>query len=443
MNRSARGHLVADAYYMRYAPIDPKLFIENRASLKRLLPANSLAVVNANDILPTNADGSLLLKPNADLFHLTGIEQEESLLLLYPDAHEEKHREVLFVRQPNPLLETWEGHKLTKDEARKLSGVARVEWLADFPALFHRLMCECEHAYLNSNEHKRAHIVVETREARFVRETRQRYPLHDYRRLAPLMHRLRAVKSDLEVAQIQKACDITGAGFRRVCKVVKPGLNEMAVEAEFAREFIRRGGHFAYCPIIATGLNACVLHYLQNDQVCRSGQLLLLDVAASYANYSADLTRTIPVNGRFTRRQRQVYNAVLRVLRAVSQAATPGKLPKDWQKEAEAFIEKELVDLGLLKLADIRKQDPDEPAFRKYFMHGVGHPLGLDVHDVTLTVEPIQPGWVLTVEPAIYLREEGFAVRLENDILVQEGGNVDLMAAIPIEAEDIEALMGR
>jgi Xaa-Pro aminopeptidase len=428
---------------MRYAPIDPKLFIENRASLKRLLPANSLAVVNANDILPTNADGSLLLKPNADLFHLTGIEQEESLLLLYPDAHEEKHREVLFVRQPNPLLETWEGHKLTKDEARKLSGVARVEWLADFPALFHRLMCECEHAYLNSNEHKRAHIVVETREARFVRETRQRYPLHDYRRLAPLMHRLRAVKSDLEVAQIQKACDITGAGFRRVCKVVKPGLNEMAVEAEFAREFIRRGGHFAYCPIIATGLNACVLHYLQNDQVCRSGQLLLLDVAASYANYSADLTRTIPVNGRFTRRQRQVYNAVLRVLRAVSQAATPGKLPKDWQKEAEAFIEKELVDLGLLKLADIRKQDPDEPAFRKYFMHGVGHPLGLDVHDVTLTVEPIQPGWVLTVEPAIYLREEGFAVRLENDILVQEGGNVDLMAAIPIEAEDIEALMGR
>jgi Xaa-Pro aminopeptidase len=428
---------------MRYAPIDPKLFIENRASLKRLLPANSLAVVNANDILPTNADGSLLLKPNADLFHLTGIEQEESLLLLYPDAHEEKHREVLFVRQPNPLLETWEGHKLTKDEARKLSGVARVEWLADFPALFHRLMCECEHAYLNSNEHKRAHIVVETREARFVRETRQRYPLHDYRRLAPLMHWLRAVKSDLEVAQIQKACDITGAGFRRVCKVVKPGLNEMAVEAEFAREFIRRGGHFAYCPIIATGLNACVLHYLQNDQVCRSGQLLLLDVAASYANYSADLTRTIPVNGRFTRRQRQVYNAVLRVLRAVSQAATPGKLPKDWQKEAEAFIEKELVDLGLLKLADIRKQDPDEPAFRKYFMHGVGHPLGLDVHDVTLTVEPIQPGWVLTVEPAIYLREEGFAVRLENDILVQEGGNVDLMAAIPIEAEDIEALMGR
>ena len=443
MNRSACGHLVADAYYMRYAPIDPKLFIENRASLKRLLPANSLAVVNANDILPTNADGSLLLKPNADLFHLTGIEQEESLLLLYPDAHEEKHREVLFVRQPNPLLETWEGHKLTKDEARKLSGVARVEWLADFPALFHRLMCECEHAYLNSNEHKRAHIVVETREARFVRETRQRYPLHDYRRLAPLMHWLRAVKSDLEVAQIQKACDITGAGFRRVCKVVKPGLNEMAVEAEFAREFIRRGGHFAYCPIIATGLNACVLHYLQNDQVCRSGQLLLLDVAASYANYSADLTRTIPVNGRFTRRQRQVYNAVLRVLRAVSQAATPGKLPKDWQKEAEAFIEKELVDLGLLKLADIRKQDPDEPAFRKYFMHGVGHPLGLDVHDVTLTVEPIQPGWVLTVEPAIYLREEGFAVRLENDILVQEGGNVDLMAAIPIEAEDIEALMGR
>jgi Xaa-Pro aminopeptidase len=428
---------------MRYAPIDPKLFVENRAGLKRLLLPNALAVVNANDILPANADGTFLLKQNADLFYLTGIEQEESILLLYPDAHEEKHREILFLRQPNLLLETWEGHKLNKEEAKKISGVARVEWLSEFPAVFHRLMCECEHACLNSNEHKRAHIVVETREARFVKETQQNYPLHDYQRLAPLMHRLRAVKSEREVAMIRKACDITEAGFRRVCKVVKPGINEMEVEAEFAREFIRRGGQFAYNPIIACGLNACALHYLQNDQPCRAGQLLLLDVAASYANYNADLTRTIPVNGRFTKRQKQVYNAVLRVLRAVSRAATPGKLPKDWQKEAESFIEKELVDLGLLKMSAIKKQDPDEPAFKKYFMHGVGHPLGLDVHDLALTVEPIQAGWVLTVEPAIYIREEGFAVRLENDILVQEGGNADLMADIPIEAGEIETLMNR
>lgn len=428
---------------MRYPPIDPQLFIANRANLKRLLLPNSLAVVNANDVLPTNADGTFLLKQNTDLFYLTGIEQEESLLLLYPDAPEEKHREILFLRQPNPLLETWEGHKLTKAEAKQISGVARVEWLTDFPALFHRLMCECDHAYLNSNEHKRAQIVVETRDARFVKEVQAKYPLHSYQRLAKLMHPLRAIKSGLEVALIQKACDITAAGFRRVCKIVKPGINEMEVEAEFAREFIRRGGQFAYNPIIACGANACALHYLQNDQPCRNGQLLLLDVAASYANYNADLTRTIPVNGRFTKRQKQVYNAVLRVLRAASKAAVPGKLPKDWQTEAESFIEKELVDLKLLKLSDIKKQDPDDKAFRKYFMHGVGHPLGLDVHDLGLTTGPIQKGWVLTVEPGIYIKEEGFAVRLENDILVQDGGNIDLMAQIPIEVGDIEHLMNR
>jgi Xaa-Pro aminopeptidase len=428
---------------MRYTPIDPQLFIGNRANLKRLLLPNSLAIVNANDVLPTNADGTFLLKQNTDLFYLTGIEQEESILLLYPDAHEEKHREILFLREPYELLETWEGHKLTKTEARQISGIARVEWLADFPAVLHRLMCECDRAYLNSNEHKRAHIVVETREARFVKETQAKYPLHHYCRLAPLLHQLRAIKSPAEVALIQQACDITEAGFRRVCKVVRPGVNEMAVEAEFAREFIRRGGQFAYNPIIASGANACALHYLQNDQPCRAGQLLLLDVAASYANYNADLTRTIPVSGKFTKRQRQVYNAVLRVLRAVSKAAIPGKLPKDWQAEAESFIEKELVDLKLLKLSDIKKQSPDNKAFRKYFMHGVGHPLGLDVHDLGLTTGPIQKGWVLTVEPAIYIREEGFAVRLENDILVQEGGNVDLMARIPIEASDIEHLMNR
>lgn len=428
---------------MRYAPIDPLLFAENRANLKRLLRPNSLAVVNANDVLPTNADGTFLLKQNTDLFYLTGIEQEESILLLYPDAHDAKQREILFLRESNPLLETWEGHKLTKAEAKQISGVARVEWLSDFPALFHRLMCECEHAYLNSNEHKRAHIIVETREARFVRETQAKYPLHNYQRLAPLLHQLRAIKSRTEVALIQKACDITGAGFRRVCKTVKPGINEMEVEAEFAREFIRRGGQFAYNPIIACGANACALHYVENNQPCRAGQLLLLDVAASYANYNADLTRTIPVSGKFTKRQKQVYNAVLRVLRAVSKAATPGKLPKDWQTEAEAFIEKELVDLKLLKLSDIKKQDPDNKVFRKYFMHGVGHPLGLDVHDLGLTTGPIQKGWVLTVEPGIYIREEGFAVRLENDILVQDGGNLDLMAQIPIEADDIEHLMNR
>jgi Xaa-Pro aminopeptidase len=283
--------------------------------------------------------------------------------------------------------------------------------------------------------------VVGTRDARFVREVQRVYPLHDYQRLARLMHRLRAVKSDLEIALIRKACEITEAGFRRVCRFVQPGVNEMEVEAEFAHEFIRRGGQFAYSPIIASGKNACALHYLENDQPCRKGDLLLLDVAAAYANYNADLTRTIPVSGRFSRRQRQVYDAVLRVLRATAHAATPGKLLKDWQKEAEALMEKELVGLGLLKTSQLKRQPHVEPAFKKYFMHGVGHPLGLDVHDVTLTVEPIQPGWVLTVEPGIYLREEGFAVRLENDILVREGGNVNLLESVPIEAEEIEQLM--
>lgn len=428
---------------MRYDPIDSSLFVQNRERLAKLLQPNSLAVLNANDILPTNADGTLLLRQNSDLFYLAGVDQEESILLLYPDAHEENMREILFLRETSDLIAIWEGHKLTKEEARKVSGIQRVEWLSEFPALFHRLMCECEHVYLNTNEHKRAVVTVETRDARFVRDVRARYPLHDYQRLARLMHRLRAVKSKPEVEVIRKACAITKAGFLRVCQFVKPGVNEMEVEAEFAHEFIRRGGDFAYNPIIASGPNACVLHYVANDQPCRKGDLLLLDVAAKYANYNSDLTRTIPVSGRFTRRQKQVYNAVLRVLRACSRAAVPGKLPRVWQKEAEAFIQEELLSLGLLRPADIRKQDRDKPALKKYFMHGVGHPLGLDVHDVTHTTEPIQPGWVLTVEPAIYIPQEGFAVRLENNILVQPGANIDLMADIPIEAGDIEDLMSR
>ena len=404
---------------------------------------NSLAVVNANDILPTNADGTVPMRPSSDLFYLTGVEQEETILLLYPGAHEESMREILFLRETSPLLATWEGHKLTKEEARAVSGIQRVEWLTEFRPLFHRLMCECDHAYLNSNEHKRAVIEVVTREARFVADTRSRYPLHDYQRLAPLLHRLRAVKSEPELELIRQACAITKAGFLRVCGFVKPGVTETEVEAEFAHEFIRRGGNFAYSPIIASGPNACVLHYIQNDQVCKKGDLLLLDVAASYANYNSDLTRTIPVSGRFSRRQRQVYDAVLRVLRATAKAATPGKLPRHWQKDAEAFMQEELLTLGLLKPAEVRKQDPEKPALKKYFMHGVGHPLGLDVHDVGLTTEPIRAGWVLTVEPGIYLPDEGFAVRLENNIVVREGGNVDLMEDIPIEASEIEHLVNR
>lgn len=427
---------------MRYQTINPKLFITNRERLSKLMMPNSLAIVNSNDVLPTNADGSLALKANSDLFYLTGIEQEETMLLVYPDADDEKHREILFLREPTPLIETWEGRKLTKDEARQRTGIQTVLWLSEFPRLFHRLMCECDHVYLNSNEHKRAIVAVETREARFVVECQRQYPLHHYQRLARLMHRLRVVKSELEIGLIRQACDLTGKGFRRVLRYVKPGVTETEVEAEWAHEFIRHGGGFAYLPIIATGRNACALHYVDNSARCEKGQLLLLDVAAQYANYNSDLTRTIPVSGRFTRRQKQVYNAVIRVFRQCLKNLVPGKRWMEWQKEAELLIENELVDLGLLTMREIKNQDPNNPAFKRYFMHGVGHPIGLDVHDVGLITEPVQAGWVMTIEPAIYVAAEGFAVRIEDTVVIGEARrNIDLMADIPIEADEIEAIM--
>ncbi|HUC84637.1 MAG TPA: Xaa-Pro aminopeptidase [Candidatus Acidoferrales bacterium] len=426
---------------MRYEPIPLKLFVENRRRLAALLPKNALVVVNANDLSPTNADGSQATIVNSDLFYLTGVEQEQSILVLYPDADEDQHRELLFLREPTEENQLWEGRKLDQPAARELTGIAHIHWLPEFPRLFHRLMCECDHVFLNTNEHKRAIIDVETREARFVADTVRRYPVHDFRRLAPLMHRLRAVKSKLELGLIRKACDLTDRGFRRVLAFTRPGVREYEVEAEFSHEFLRHGGRFAYQPIIGSGLNACCMHYLANDQVCREGELLLLDVAASYANYNSDLTRTIPVDGRFTPRQKEVYNAVLRVLRQCIASLKPGKKIKDWQKEAEHFVERELVNLKLISTRQIKKQDPDKPAFKKYFMHGCGHPIGLDVHDVGLTVHPLEAGWVMTVEPGIYIPEEGFAVRLENDVLVTAQGPVDLMAHIPLEADEIEELM--
>lgn len=428
---------------MRHEIIPSHLFAENRARLKERLPAGSLAIVNANDIPPTNADGSIIPTPNSDLFYLSGIEQEESILLIAPDALDEKLREVLFVREPNEHLKTWEGHKHPKSEAQSISGIREIKWLTEFPGILHRLMCEMEHVWLNSNEHSRADIVVETREARFVKQVQAKYPLHEYHRLARLMHQLRVVKSEAEVALIRRACGITRQGFLRLLRQVRPGVKEYELEAELAHEFIAHRGKFAYNPIIAGGANACTLHYNQNDQPCRDGELLLLDVGANYANYQSDLTRTIPVNGRFTPRQRQVYDAVLHSLRAATKAAVPGKLHKDWQKEAEAIVQEELLKLGLLKPRDIKKQDPDSPAVKKYFMHGIGHPLGLDVHDVGPLKQTFAPGWVLTVEPGIYIPKEGLAVRLENTVLLTEGEPVNLMADIPIEAEEIEALMQR
>jgi Xaa-Pro aminopeptidase len=426
---------------MRHERIDPDLFAENRRRLAALLLPDSVAVVNANDLLPANADATLAMQPNSDLFYLTGVEQEETVLLLAPGAHDEKLREVLFLREPNEHLKTWEGHKLSKDEATAVSGVKTVKWLSEWPSVFHGAMCDAGHVYLNSNEHRRAVVDVQTRDARFVAECQARYPLHQYHRLARLMHRLRVTKSDAELALLRKAVAVTDRGFRRAARFVEPGVTEYEVEAEFAHEFVRNRARFAYNPIIACGPKACVLHYLANDQACRKGELLLLDVGASYANYNADLTRTIPVSGRFTRRQKQVYDAVLRVLRAAIKGAVVGKLHRDWQREAQAMMNEELLSLGLLKPSDVKKQTVEEPACRKYFMHGLGHPLGLDVHDVGFTSEPFAPGWVLTVEPGVYVPDEGFGIRLENNIVVTEAGPVDLTADVPIEPEAVEALM--
>ena len=428
---------------MKPIAIDPILFVRNRDRLRKLLPENSLALLNANDPMPTNADGTMGFHQNADLFHLTGINQEETILVLAPDAFDEKQREMLFIREPNEHLAIWEGHKLSREEATKISGIKSVRWLSDFPSVFHGLMSEVEKVFLNSNEHARSSSEVATRDGRFVNWCRSKYPLHEYRRLARMMHELRAVKSDQEIDLIRRASEISGKAFRRVLRFVRPGVNEAEIEAEYAHEFIRNRAQFAYCPIIASGDSSNVLHYIENDKTCKAGQLLLLDVAAGLGNYMSDLTRTIPVSGRFSRRQRQVYNAVLRTFRAVVAEMKPGVLTRDLRKLTEDLIEKECIDLGLLSRSDIRKQSPDRPAVRKYFMHGVAHPIGLDVHDVGFTTKPVTAGWVLTCEPGIYIREEKFGIRLENTILVTEKGPVDLMPNVPIEADEIEKLMNR
>ena len=428
---------------MRHKPIKNKLFSENRKRLTTLLAPKSLALINANDLLPVNADATLVMHPNSDLFFLSGIEQEESILLIFPDAAEEKNREILFLREPNEHLKIWEGYKHTKEDARKISGIKNVQWLSEFPVTFRSLMLESDAAYLNSNEYKRANVEMETRDVRFIRQCQQDYPLHDFRRLAPLLHQLRVTKTDLELELLKEAIDITTKGFNRMLRFVKPGVTEYEVEAELAKEYIKRRGKFAYPPIIAAGKNNCVLHYWQNDQPCKKGQLLLMDAASGYANYNADLTRTIPVSGRFSRRQKKVYNAVLRVLRASIAGATVGKLHRDWQKESQVHMNEELLKLGLLKPSQVKKQDPENPACRKYYMHGLGHPLGLDVHDVGDMNVPFAPGTVLTVEPGIYIPDEGFGVRLEDDIVVTENGPVNLMEKIPIEADEIESIMNR
>ena len=429
---------------MRYETIPHELFIRNRQNLRGLLKPNSVVILHANDIYPTNADGTLPFRQNSDLFYLTGVDQEETVLVLMPDAADPKEREILFVRETNEHVAIWEGEKLTKERARAVSGIERIEWSNTFDGFLHRMAPQAEHVYLATNEHLRASAVVETRNARFIRECQARYPLHHYERLAPLTHRLRMTKGAEEIRRIQSACDITEAGFRRLLGFIRPGVGEWEIEAELLHEFVRRGSRgFAYAPIIGSGRNACVLHYVENDKICKDGEMVLLDVAAEYAGWNSDLTRTVPVNGKFTKRQREVYDAVLRVFRNCNEILRPAINPLEYQKQVVELMECELVGLGLFSAKDAKAQGPDKPLVKKYFMHGTSHHLGLDVHDVCTPHAPIAEGMVFTIEPGIYIREESLGVRIENDVVIGRDANFDLMANIPIEAEEIEALMNR
>ncbi|MDJ1473413.1 aminopeptidase P family protein [Cytophagaceae bacterium DM2B3-1] len=426
---------------MKYAPIPKELFIKNRENFAKLLKPKSIAIFHSNDVMPTNADGTMGFRQNNDLFYLSGIDQEETVLIIAPDFPDPKFREILFVRETSELIAIWEGAKLTKPQATEASGITNIQWTDRFLPMLQILLSECDNIYLNANEHTRAVVEVETRDARFVKYCKDRFPLHNYVRVAPLMHNLRAIKSEKEIELMQHACDITEKGFRRVLKFTKPGVLEYEIEAEFAHEFIRNAGNFAYPPIIASGANACVLHYVENNQPCKDGDVILLDVGAGYANYAADMTRSIPVNGRFTPRQRQVYDAVLRVMRESTKMLVTGNLWDEYHKEVGKIMESELIGLGLLDKNEVAKQNPDNPLYKKYFMHGTSHFLGLDVHDVGNKYRRFEPGMVFTCEPGIYIPEEGLGIRLENNILITENGNTDLMATIPVEAEEIEEIM--
>ena len=430
---------------MKYHRIDRELFIANRAKFIQHMTSNTLAVFNSNDIYPISSDATMPFQQHRDIFYLSGVDQEESILVLFPTASNPAHREVLFLRETNETIAIWEGEKLTKERAFETSGIKTVYWLTQFPTIFKQLMAEAQGIYLNTNEHLRANTEVETREDRFIKQVKTDYPAHHVYKSAPILHKTRSIKEAAELTLMQTACDITEKGFRRVLDFVKPGVWEYEIEAEFAHEFLRnRSQGFAYTPIIASGKNACVLHYIENNQQCQDGDVMLLDVGAEYANYSSDLTRCIPVNGRFTPRQKAVYNAVLHVKNEATKLLVPGTIMAEYHKQVGTLMEEQLVNLGLISMEDIKSQDPAWPAYKKYFMHGTSHFLGLDTHDVGLWHEPIQANMVFTVEPGIYIPAEGLGIRLEDDVVVQASGQPhNLMRNIPIEAEAIEDLMNR
>jgi len=427
---------------MRYEQLSSTLFIKNRAKLIELIPPKSLVIISSNDIMPTNADGTMGFKQNSDLYYLTGIDQEETLLVLYPDAPEEQYKEMAFVKETSELIEIWEGHKLTKQEAFDISGIKNIQWNSNFEPILKNIVYSAEQIFLIDNEHIRNASKVETQNDRLNLEIKEKYPLHKIERLAPLLNVIRMQKESIEIEALQKAIDITEKAFRRILKFTKPGIFEYEIEAEFIHEFIKnRSNGFAYTPIIASGSNACVLHYIENTLACKDGDMLLLDVGACYANYNADMTRTIPVNGRFSKRQKQVYEAVHDVLNFATQHMTSGTYWVDYQKEVEKYMESKLIDLGLFTRKEVENQDKNQPLFKKYFMHGVAHHLGIDVHDVWDKYKPFAPGMVLTCEPGIYIREEGLGIRLENNLLITDNGAVNLMNHIPIHWEEIETIM--
>lgn len=428
---------------MKYHSIDSQLFVANRKKFVSNMAPQTLAVFNSNDIYPVSADATLPFTQHRDIFYLSGVDQEESVLVLFPNSTNEAHREVLFLKETNDYIAVWEGAKLNKEQAFATAGIKTVYWLQQFPTIFKQMMAEATGIYLNTNEHLRADTTVQTREDRFIIQVKNDYPAHQVYRSAPILHRIRSVKESVELNLMQTACDITEKGFRRLLPFIKPGVWEYEIEAELAHEFLRnRSKGFAYTPIIATGKNACVLHYIENNNQCQDGELILLDVAAEYANYSSDLTRCLPINGRFSARQKEVYNAVLRVKNAAQNLLVAGTIMAEYHKEVGNLMEKELLMLKLIDSSDIRNQDPNMPAYKKYFMHGTSHFLGLDTHDVGIWHEPIKANMVFTCEPGIYIPEEGLGIRIEDDVVVQASGTpFNLMGNIPIEVEEIEELM--
>lgn len=428
---------------MKYDRINSSLYVSNRANFVAQMELNTLAIFNSNDIYPVSADSTMPFQQHRDILALSGVDQEESILVLFPSASNSAHREVLFLKETSDLIAIWEGEKLTKQAAFETSGIKTVYWLQQFPTIFKQMMAEATGIYLNTNEHLRANTEVETREDRFIKKVKQDFPAHQVFKSAPIMHKIRSIKHNLEIELMQRACKITEAGVRRLLGFIKPGVWEYEIEAELAHEFLRnRSKGFAYTPIIASGKNACVLHYIENNQQCKDGDVILLDVGAEYANYSSDLTRCIPVNGKFTTRQKEVYNAVLHVKKEAEKLLVPGTIMAEYHKHVGHLMEEQLVNLGLISMEDIKTQNPDWPAYKKYFMHGTSHFLGLDTHDVGLWHEPIQAGMVFTCEPGIYIPEEGLGIRLEDDLVVQESGApFNLMKDIPLEAEAIEELM--